>query len=310
MGDRADGRTAEQLRKLSIVYEGLDRADGSARFAFGPTTPTLTSVSGPIEPRPQSEHPSLATLEIHVRPLHSLPSTQSRQLAAVLKSIFSQTILLNQNPRTLIQMVVQALSVSEVVGHSGLGAGTAGVYGPGTIASMVNSASLALINAGSIPLRGVVCAVAVGRLASSSASAPASTSSLILDPSPEEIPNLTAQGVFAFLFSSALSGTSPTSEPPSELIWSNWSSTNLGTAEIDEGLVDELGRAREMAKQGAVEVWRQIRSSVHGMEAGRNASLELAGATEETRGNAGTGHANTEDDEDDEDEDEDDKMEI
>lgn len=38
---RQDGRRSDQLRPLSIVYENLDRVDGSARFGFG--TPPLNS---------------------------------------------------------------------------------------------------------------------------------------------------------------------------------------------------------------------------------------------------------------------------
>ncbi|EPQ51723.1 hypothetical protein GLOTRDRAFT_65299 [Gloeophyllum trabeum ATCC 11539] len=300
MAARPDGRKAEDLRPVHVVYEGLDRSDGSAQFSFGKSTPTLTSVSGPIEPRPQSEHPSYTSLEIYVRPLHSLPSTQARHVASVLKTIFSQTILLNQHPRTLVQMVVQALSVSEVVGKSGVGAGTAGVFGPGTIASMVNSASLALINAGSIPLRGVVCAVSVGRLTRPSPSNAASTSPLILDPSPEEIPHLTAQGVFAFLFSSALPASSRApssgSPPPSELIWSNWSSTNLGMTKVGDGELQELGRAHEMAREGAIRVWWEMRRSVPEMEAGAARSKRAAAEPAGQAGGAGSGEESDSDD--------------
>ena len=32
---RADGRGATDLRELTVVYERLDRVDGSARFGFG-----------------------------------------------------------------------------------------------------------------------------------------------------------------------------------------------------------------------------------------------------------------------------------
>ncbi len=32
---RDDGRNPEELRPISVVYERLDRVDGSARFGFG-----------------------------------------------------------------------------------------------------------------------------------------------------------------------------------------------------------------------------------------------------------------------------------
>lgn len=43
---RTDGRRPDQLRKLTVVYEGLDRVDGSARFGFG--TQYLVSSVGKI----------------------------------------------------------------------------------------------------------------------------------------------------------------------------------------------------------------------------------------------------------------------
>ncbi len=32
---RRDGRKNNELRDIGLVYEGLDRVDGSARFSFG-----------------------------------------------------------------------------------------------------------------------------------------------------------------------------------------------------------------------------------------------------------------------------------
>ena len=32
---RDDGRSVEELRPITLVYERLDRVDGSARFGFG-----------------------------------------------------------------------------------------------------------------------------------------------------------------------------------------------------------------------------------------------------------------------------------
>ena len=48
---RPRGRKADELRDISIVYERLDRVDGSARFGFGESVRRA-------RPRPSSHHPS------------------------------------------------------------------------------------------------------------------------------------------------------------------------------------------------------------------------------------------------------------
>jgi exosome complex component RRP46 len=92
------------------------------------------------------------------------------------------------NPRTLVQMIVQIL---------GSGWGAEGKKGArdAVMATAVNAGMLALINAGSVPLKGVVCTVAVGRRLGDSV--------LVLDPGEEEEAGLSASGCFAFLFSNS-----------------------------------------------------------------------------------------------------------
>jgi exosome complex component RRP46 len=68
---RLDGRSTLSLRPIDIVFESLDRVDGSASFAFGPTK-ALASVSGPIQVRLAAELPSKATFEVLVRPLSGI----------------------------------------------------------------------------------------------------------------------------------------------------------------------------------------------------------------------------------------------
>ncbi|KAL4251415.1 RNase PH family protein [Abortiporus biennis] len=251
---RRDRRSFDQFRDISIVYEGLDRVDGSARFGFGQTQ-SLVSVSGPIEVRPLSELPSQATLDITVRPLASVPGTDSKAVASTLKSILSPTLLLSHNPRSLIQIVGQALCGNE----SGSGTGSSGRgWNASLVASLINATSAALINAGSIPMKGVVCAVAVGRI-----SGVGKTTQLILDPSEAELSELSGSGSFAFFFSSTLgsSGSKTGSDIPScSLIWTNYSS--LGSTSFDES---ELSGAQQLAEKGAVDIWKQLKQSVGSM---------------------------------------------
>ncbi|RDX51744.1 hypothetical protein OH76DRAFT_1401170 [Lentinus brumalis] len=244
---RSGGRRADQTREISIVYERLDRVDGSARFGFGETK-SLASISGPIEVRPTQENPSQATLDIQIRPLAALPGTDAKALATTLKSIFAPSLFLSHHPRTLIQIVGQALCGSD----SGSGLGTVGRgWNASLTASLVNATAAAFINAGSVPMRGVVCAVAVGRLKDEA------DGELILDPEEVELPRLAGSGCFAFLFSSSLSPDTGASSdiPPCSLLWTNYTTA----APFD---VSELSRARELAAKGARQVWFALKESL------------------------------------------------
>ncbi|KAI0363670.1 hypothetical protein BV20DRAFT_1057844 [Pilatotrama ljubarskyi] len=257
------------MRDLSIVYEGLDRVDGSARFGFG-STKSLSSVSGPIEVRPTLENPSQATLDIQIRPLAAIAGTDSKALSSTLKSIFAPALFLSHHPRTLVQIVGQALCGSE----SGSGLGSAGRgWNASLTASLVNATSAAFVNAGSVPMKGVVCAVSVGRL-QSDGSRPAT---LILDPEEAELPRLAGSGCFAFLFSAVLA-TSPLSSaevPPCSLLWTNYTTA----APFD---VSELSAARGLAEKGAHEVWLKMKESVGYLDKSISPKVDVKTAVEES----------------------------
>ncbi|KAH9852389.1 3' exoribonuclease family, domain 1-domain-containing protein [Lenzites betulinus] len=258
---RPRGRRPEQLRDCSIVYEGLDRVDGSARFSFGFTS-CLSSVSGPIEVRPTLENPSQATLDIQIRPLAAIAGTDSKALSATLKSIFSPALLLSRHPRTLVQIVGQALCGTD----SGNGLGSAGRgWNASLTASLINATTAAFVNAGSVPMKGVVCAVAIGRLQSESEGP-----ILILDPEETELPRLAGSGCFAFLFSAALSSSAPLSPnfPPCSLLWTNYTTA----APFD---VAQLSKARELAEEGARQVWLKLKESVGSLDMSAVSKVEV-----------------------------------
>ncbi|PIL33438.1 hypothetical protein GSI_04060 [Ganoderma sinense ZZ0214-1] len=260
---RPGGRRPDETRQITITYEGLDRVDGSARFGFGPTK-SLASVSGPIEVRIAHEHPSQATLDIQVRPLPGIPGTDAKALATTLKSIFAPSLFLSHHPRTLVQVVAQALCGSE----SGSGTGSAGRgWNASLVASLVNATAAALINAASVPMRGVVCAVAVGKLRSEP-----EQGGLLLDPEEAELGKLAGSGCFAFLFSSSLpaSGSASSGVPQCSLLWTNYTTT----APFD---VTELGKARELAKKGAREGWLALKESIGSHSATAVLKTELKG---------------------------------
>ncbi|KAH8082799.1 ribosomal protein S5 domain 2-type protein [Cristinia sonorae] len=262
---RHDEREDDEIREMEVVYERLDRVDGSSRFGFGQTQ-TLVSISGPIEARLASESPSQAVLDIHVRPLASVPGTDAKALAAILKSVLTPSLLLSHNPRTSVQIVGQALCGNE----SGSGTGSVGRgWNASLIASLINATSAALLSAGSIPMKGVVCAVAVGRLPNIGST----SSRLVLDPSEAESALLTAGGCFAFLFSATVSEDQTLAHPevPScSLIWTNFAAA---ASSFDQA---ELANSIALARAGAVSVWQRLKDSVADLESRAVPSLKRA----------------------------------
>ena len=246
---------------LAIAFDALSGVDGSARFTFGSTI-ALASVSGPITPRLAAEHPVRATIDIHVRPLSAVPSTSEKHAAIALKGVLERACILAQHPRTSIQVVVQALSPSSSI--SGGKDMDQDVHADVRLAAQVNAASLALLNAGSIPMRGVVCAVAVAQpqSASTSASPSAAQPQLVADPSharDDTCPTYISTGCFAFLFGvdqDASSGANGVI-PPAKTIWTNYRA-RPGHAFSPTA----LAQAEKVALEGAVGVWTVMKESL------------------------------------------------
>ncbi|EJD01467.1 uncharacterized protein FOMMEDRAFT_69260, partial [Fomitiporia mediterranea MF3/22] len=191
-------------RDVVISFDGLSGVDGSARFGFGQTK-ALASVSGPIEVRLAVEQASKATFEVIARPLAGLPGTESKALASALRSALLPSMILTNNPRTLVQLVAQSLTPSTTTtsNRSGqLGSVNSKSFrtSPALVAAHINAASLALLNASSIPLRGVVCAASVGRVRRNPDN-DSDSALLVVDPSEDELHSLDGIGAFAFLIS-------------------------------------------------------------------------------------------------------------
>ncbi|KAG1853481.1 exosome component Rrp46 [Suillus subalutaceus] len=211
------------LQSISIsCEEGLDGVDGSARFSFCPSCSALASVSGPIAARLAAEHPARATVEVHVRPLSSVPGTAEKSRGMAIREIVERSCLLAQHPRTLIQVVVQAL--------------TNPTPGYALLAAEINACTLALINTGSIAMRGVVCAVSVRRVKKGSV---VSVEVDIADDAVRE------------------GGPIKGSVPPCEDVWSTYSA-RPGSS-FDQA---ELVRAKEVAREAAAEVWQCMKNNI------------------------------------------------
>ncbi|KAF8194364.1 ribosomal protein S5 domain 2-type protein [Mycena galopus ATCC 62051] len=234
---RREGRKISELRALKVNLDGLARVDGSARFGFGDTV-ALASVSGPIEVRLAAENPSLSTFEVLHRPLSNVPATQSKSLAASIRAALVPSLVLSQSPRTLIQLVIQALSPTRSKSSDTL------------VAAMINASTIALLNAVSIPMKGVVCAVAIGRI----------KSTLVVDPGEEEETALDASGCFAFAFGNGIDDA--------RCVWTNWRSSRS----FDEA---ELAQCKLLASVAAKLVWLQIQKVFEGDEGGEQEDDEM-----------------------------------
>lgn len=170
-----------------------------------------------------------------------------RALIAALRSVFSPAILLNVHPRTLIQVVFQALSPlpnqvndRSIMVNSNLS----------LTAALINAGSLAFLQASSIPLIGIVVAVSLG------VKRVGKNRTLIVDPEDGEISDLVGGGVFAFIFSQShrMNEDQHEKEMRGRLVWSSW-----------DGIFDvaEVAKAEGLARQKGLEIvllFRQILS--------------------------------------------------
>ena len=106
-------------------------------------------------------------------------------------------------------------------------------------AAMINTSSLALLNASSIPMRGFVSAVAVGRL---------SGGQLVVDPSEGEAVSLEAGGTFAFIFADGVGRKNSNLE----CVWSSWKSDSGRYGQNEIFQAQELARTRARAVYDAM----------------------------------------------------------
>ncbi|KAI0911794.1 hypothetical protein F4824DRAFT_116045 [Ustulina deusta] len=84
----------------------LHKADGSATYSYAGYT-VIGAVNGPIEAQKRDELPEEAIIDVIVRPAAGVGGTRERHLESLLQSTLRQIILVNNFPRTLIQIILQ-----------------------------------------------------------------------------------------------------------------------------------------------------------------------------------------------------------
>ncbi|KAF2762732.1 hypothetical protein EJ05DRAFT_471682 [Pseudovirgaria hyperparasitica] len=90
----------------------LHRADGSATYSHGGYS-ILGSVNGPIEVTRRDELPEEAAVEVIVRPSVGVGSPKERHLESIIHSLLRSVILTRKLPRSLIQIVLQVMTLPE-----------------------------------------------------------------------------------------------------------------------------------------------------------------------------------------------------
>ncbi len=154
-GLRIDGRRLDESRPIKMEVGVLDKADGSAYVEQGKNR-ILIAVYGPREAHPKHmalPHRASLRCRYHMAPFSTperkspAPSRREQELSKVIREALEPAVLSEYYPRTTIDMFIEVL-------QSDGGTRCAGITG----------ASLALSDAG-IPMRGLVAASAVGKIA-------------------------------------------------------------------------------------------------------------------------------------------------
>ncbi|KAI5452142.1 hypothetical protein NCC49_001080 [Naganishia albida] len=149
---RKDGRGATDMRTVEIQIGPLPNADGSGAFSFG-TEAAIASFAGPLEPpTARMDVFTEAVLAVNHRPLEGSAATSSKSLAAGLHTLYHSLLDLRTHPRTRTTLTVQSLNSAQPPSQP--------LY-VSSRAVALNSSTLAILNAGSIGMKGVPVAVGI-----------------------------------------------------------------------------------------------------------------------------------------------------
>ena len=154
-GKRLDGRGFLDLRPISIKAGVLKKADGSCMVEWGKNK-VLAAVYGPREVFPKHKsnlQKAIVNCRYAMAPFCSLeehgrsgPNRRAIEIAKVAKHVFQNVIMLNQFPKTMIEIHMEILQSDG-----------------GTRAAGITAASVAVADAG-IPMRDLVQGISVGKV--------------------------------------------------------------------------------------------------------------------------------------------------
>ncbi|KAI0125879.1 hypothetical protein BJ170DRAFT_451597 [Xylariales sp. AK1849] len=166
----------------------LQSADGSATFSYSGYT-VVGAVNGPIEVQRRDELPEEAVVDVIVRPAAGVGGTRERHLESLLQSTLRQIILINNFPRTLIQITLQ-VTVAPENEYVNTKVAQASTNLP-ILPTLIQTSVLALLSA-AIPLTATLASTVLAVVAGDG------SSKIVVDPTAREIEKSQSLHVFTF----------------------------------------------------------------------------------------------------------------
>ncbi|RYO97895.1 hypothetical protein DL765_011020 [Monosporascus sp. GIB2] len=166
----------------------LPKADGSATFSYAGYT-IIGAVNCPIEVQRRDELPEEAAVDVIVRPAAGVGGTRERHLESLLQSTLRQIILVENFPRTLIQIILQ-VAVAPQNEYVNAKVAQAGSNLP-ILPSLIQTAVLSLLSA-TVPLAATIPSTCLATTTEDGALR------IIVEPSAREIEMSQSFHVFAF----------------------------------------------------------------------------------------------------------------
>ncbi|KAI1466810.1 uncharacterized protein F4812DRAFT_67395 [Daldinia caldariorum] len=166
----------------------LQNADGSATFSFAGYT-VVGAVNGPIEVQRRDELPEEAAVDVIVRPAAGVGGTRERHLESLIQSTLRQIILVNNFPRTLIQVILQVTTAPEnEYVNAKVAQATSNLP---ILPALLQTAVLSLLSA-ALPLTATLTSTSLAVVADGQ------SKKVVLNPSPREIQTSQSFHVFSF----------------------------------------------------------------------------------------------------------------
>ncbi len=141
--------------------------------------------------------------------MYLVPGTPSKALATAVENVYTSLLYLHLFPRSLLQLNIQSLSPSHISSPS-----LSQVVPFAARAAAVNACTLAILDAGSVGMRGMIVAVSIAVLSESTLTDPRYRSVLestaddedvfVLDPTVEEEGRASSKHVAAWIFGSGV----------------------------------------------------------------------------------------------------------
>lgn len=134
---------------MNVQTGYLQNVDGSCLYSLN-STKVISSVTGPIEPKPRQELPTQLAIEINLRPATGVPTTREITLQNKVRTVITPILASYKFPRQLCQITLQLLQSGE----------TESLFNQLELAACINSTVFALVDSG-VPLKNLAMATTI-----------------------------------------------------------------------------------------------------------------------------------------------------